>query len=134
MFYTDAQIDAAWDAVAAHYPRPLAPGYAFPKTAPGLFHPGDGKNHVFESGLVDQVAAQYWRCTWLDAALTKDNAKTGSATSGMKTALGNFHSLPGITKEEDSRYSGDVSNYAKERGVGTTTADYQLDGCEGLLH
>ena len=67
-FYTVEQVDTVWAAVVANYPLALPDGYAFPEKAPGIFHPTDVDNPLFQAGLPDMIAAQYWRCSWLDGS------------------------------------------------------------------
>lgn len=132
-FYTESQIDTVWSAVTSHYPVALPKGYSFPSTTPAFFHPNDGLNSQFQSGLVDEVAATYWRCDWLAVKLASKKSGDAADVTAAATQLARYSSLPSISSWVNvDAYQASVAQFAKNLGItDLDAAAYQLD-CQGL--
>jgi len=130
LFYTDSQIDAAWQQATSDIAQALPAGASFPKTAPSFFHPNDGKNHLFESGLPAEIAARYWRCAWLNVSINqKANPSPDAAIVDAATnELTKYGSLPGVAQTVDvAQYESQMAAYAKSKGLDPQVAEFQLD-------
>lgn len=131
-FYTDEQIDAAWQQATADFPDALPAGVTFPRTAPAFFHPGDGKKHRFETGLPDEIAAKYWRCAWLGQATTSTKMRTLSTTRTKAIAsnltAAKWEALPEVAENQDvPKYLAAMQAYADRHNMDARTAEFQLD-------
>ncbi|AYF97205.1 hypothetical protein [Protaetiibacter intestinalis] len=127
--FTDDQIDAVWAAVVSNYPAALPEGYQFPNVAPAIFHPNDGLKHLFEVGLPDAVAAQYWRCAWLDAGLHSKSI-TGQE---LAKALETYWKLPSVPETDLTGLDSEALQ-AAAKALNFPTGDEALFAlsCEGF--
>lgn len=129
-FYSSEQIDKVWSAVVANYPAALPEGYSLPAQTPEFFHPTDVESPAFQAGLPDIVAAQLWRCAWLDASIAGE-----ISADELASALNEYWLLPS-TAALDVRTKSDLSDsvlarFAEENSLPSTThALFALD-CQG---
>lgn len=94
-FYSQEQIPTVWAAATAVVPAPLPAGFAYPTEAPGLLR-GDGTdNNLYEQGLPEHIAARYWRCAWLDDALSAITARA-TKMQATRDALSKWDSFPAV--------------------------------------
>lgn len=136
-FYTDSQIDSAWRAVVSGYPQPLAPSDHFSTNAPAFFHPNDGKVHLWEVGLAQSIAADYWRCSWLHRSLTLQNSNTTTSLDGARAEasevlaahdeLALYASLPEESKATALTHDTAVKQWAFDQHKSLDQADYDTD-------
>lgn len=124
-FYTEEQIGEAWAAVTKNFSKPLPEGYAFPATFPGLEAEVKDKGRaLFEAPLPDMVAAQYWRCSWLDSRINQSGAARSSAIE-VSSAVGSYSLLPSVASHDLTGYTPEVlASLAKELGL--PDADHAL--------
>lgn len=138
-FYTDDQIDNVWRSITASYPKPLPAGVTFPSSAPAFFHPNDGKTHLFQKDLPEEIAARYWRCEWIGNVLSirhsraaNPGASSDAAESAAVTRIGQYAGLPSIAKHLNvPAYEKGMSDYAKSVGLDPLTAEYNVE-CGGV--
>jgi hypothetical protein len=122
-FYTDSQVDAAWAQAVRTFPNALPAGQAFPTTAPGFFHPEDGKAHSYHIDLPAQFVARYWRCAWLKLSLDPARADDGPGVGEIDSQLSaeQWEKIPEVARNMDVRgYIRDMETYAET--VGKTEA------------
>jgi hypothetical protein len=131
-YYTDSQIDEVWAAVTAHYPQPLPDGVTFPTAAPAFFHPTTEGPHYFEVGLPDMIAAQYWRCAWLEDSVRPSTRASSAATAADSATLDKFGNLPSVKSHLNlSAYESMIAGYAKASGKDARDAEISLQ-CSGF--
>ena len=140
-FYTEAQIDEVWKAVTTHYPQPLPAGITFPASAPSFFH-SNGTSARFQTGLPDEIAAQYWKCAWLDQSIDAAQQITAKGTgpeaslkalSSATQKLGEYVTLPSIASlGHVETQKAAVAKYAKSQGISSlSVAEFQME-CGGF--
>jgi hypothetical protein len=129
-FYTDDQIGAAWEETVDAFPEALPAGYRLPAAPPPIFHE-DSKRHLFAEDLPDMMAAQLWRCAWLDSSPngTKNVLDDRAALSVL---LSTYSQLPSVKENDETGYTVDMlTKFAQENKLaGPAEALFQLD-CEG---
>lgn len=124
-YFSEAQIDGVWRAVTHHFPAPLPADVTFPSKAPDFFHPNT-PHPMFEAGLPDMIAAQYWRCAWLEKA-SSDTSADPAAVQLDTQQLNRFAELPSVSKNLDlAAYDQLTAQYAKEKGVSAFDAEIAL--------
>ncbi|MEY9954212.1 hypothetical protein [Leifsonia sp. EB34] len=129
-YFSESQIDKVWTEVTKHFPEPLPSGYAFPTTAPAFFHPGT-PHPMFQAGLPDEFAAQFWRCAWLAKASTDAPTNTAAENSDH-SEMARFASLPSVSANLNvSAYNQLTASYAKAKSVSADQAEYALQ-CSGF--
>lgn len=129
-YFSESQIDNVWSEVTKHFPEPLPAGYAFPTTAPAFFHPGT-PHPMFQAGLPDEFAAQFWRCAWL-AKATSDARTNAAAATSDHSEMNRFASLPSVSANLNiSAYNQLSASYAKAKGVSADQAEFALQ-CSGF--
>lgn len=127
-FYTDDQVDDVWRAVTRQFPDALPPGIRFPTTAPAFFHPEDGLDHYFETGLPDQMAARFWRCAWLDSSINDAKAGKTAAISAASKHLKKYSSMPGMYHQEGvESYDKAMSDYAATIKLDPASAEFSTE-------
>lgn len=132
-FYAQDQVDQAWADLVEHYPQPLPAGVAFPEPAPAFLHPDDGETHVFQTGLPEQIAAQYWRCAWLDAYLTAGREADGTQRARASAMLAHYPGLPGITAQtaadrtQAMQAGADIARRIPHQDPDLTAEQYEYD-------
>jgi hypothetical protein len=126
-FYSQDQIPAVWAAATDAVPTSLPAGFAYPTEAPALLR-GDGTDQsVYEQGLPEQIAARYWRCAWLDDALSATTARMAKLQATRDTisqwdsfaAVKNFDGLSG--------YDGKIQALADSLGQSAFETEFSVD-------
>lgn len=132
-FFTLDQIEGVWDAVTGSYPAVLPSGYSFPVDAPDVFYPEDDPNPLFQTGLPDMVAAQYWRCSWLDAYLNVPGSSVVEAD--LEQSLELYWSLPSVEAYDLTGYTPELlDEIGAELGYPTRHHTLFAFDCEGYTH
>lgn len=127
-FFTDAQIDDVWGAVTESYREALPAGYDFPPDAPGVLNPTDGRKHLFAAGLPDMIAAQYWRCSWLDASRTTAKAVP------LGEIMARYAALPSVALYDETGYTvAMLQEFAKTNDYTTPAAALFALDCQGFV-
>lgn len=131
-FYTGDQIDEVWSAVVKNYPQPLPAGLKFPEAAPEFFHPEDGKDHLFQSGLPDLVAARYWRCAWLSESVEQVALGNSDLITKADSTIALYETLPSVASLVDvDTYEKQIQEIAETMGADAKQAELDVD-CGGL--
>lgn len=126
-FFSEEQIDDVWLAVTKNYPEPMPDAEPFSRTAPEFFHPDDGTVSRFESGLVDLIAARYWRCAWLGVAIGESSESKKVALE----ALDSYAVLPSVAKYVNvDEYESQMREIAETLKTDPLSAEYRVE-CKG---
>jgi len=83
----------AWSKAIAKYPRQLPPLAQRPDEVPSIFLATDQVG-LYESGLVEAVAFQFWRCSWLEHGLAGRRTGTFSMVASAQLQLSRDTGLP----------------------------------------
>jgi hypothetical protein len=104
-FYTPAQVEQAWDLVVRSFPEKLPSGYRFPADIGADYSDAAGSKNVYiHTAAVDLAAADYWRCSWLDASLA-----TGRQIPADQFAelIDTYRALPSVATHDQTGYDTD---------------------------
>ncbi|MDR6200777.1 hypothetical protein QE374_002686 [Microbacterium sp. SORGH_AS428] len=128
-----ADVADAWTAAIENSELALPAGEAFPTTPPWIFSTDDaGDDTYYEDTMFDQVALQYWRCSWLKSELSGSaSAEARSATSSRLSAAltESFEEqLPEVSSSEYSEYRRVIDDEAVSQGVSSSALEY-ADNC-----
>lgn len=125
-FYSEAQINTVWAGITTDYPEPLPERVNFPATAPAIFVQGGAKKHLYETGLPKEIAAQFWRCAWLDVA--RDGTKSAEERAHAQQQMTAFVTLPGIKGNPVFRsYQRKMTELAAREGITPLTAEFRAN-------
>jgi len=118
-FFSSDQLQSVWTAVTTHYPRKLPAGVTFPQSPTPFFDPEPGAGKVlYQAGLVDQIVANYWECSWLKAGLSAERKGETEQLRTADAAVAAYGSLPSVSSGLDvANYRAAVSTYAKAAGI-----------------
>ncbi|MBF4575508.1 hypothetical protein [Frondihabitans sp. VKM Ac-2883] len=125
-FYSEDQINTVWVGITTNYPEPLPERVNFPTTAPAIFVQGGAKKHLYETGLPKEIAAQFWRCAWVDVA--RDGTKSAKERAHAQQQMRAFVTLPGIKGNPVFRsYQRKMTELAAREGVAPLTAEFRAN-------
>jgi hypothetical protein len=131
-FYQEGHVDAAWADATAQFPNPLPAGVDFPKDAPRFFHPDDGKQYQFSADLFGEIAARFWRCSWLKVSLDTPAEQLDSASNNSngvevqrQLSAELWKSVPQVERNMDvDAYIADMKSYAARSNTSPELAEY----------
>ncbi|MET4583748.1 hypothetical protein ABIE21_003279 [Conyzicola nivalis] len=126
-FLTEEEVDGAWRDITANYPEALPAGIEFPSSAPAFFQRPAGEKWMFETELIGEIAARYWRCAWLDqdiAAVSGRSSESVDLTDELATST--WQDLPDVQLDV-YEYSEGISDYAAAEGLDESVAEFDLD-------
>lgn len=129
-FFTSDQLQTVWTAVTDRYPRALPAGDAFPAKPTTFFDPDTSATTVlYQAGLVDEIVANYWECSWLQAGLKAEQAGQVDDLKKADQAVSSYGSLPSVSSALDvGSYRAAVAAYAKEAGIADLRqAEFELE-------
>lgn len=125
-FYSEDQINTVWAGITTNYPEPLPERVSFPATAPAIFVQGGTKKHLYETGLPKEIAAQFWRCAWVDIA--RDGTKSANERAHDQQQMKAFVTLPGIKGNPVFRsYQRKMTELAAREGITPLTAEFRAN-------
>lgn len=82
-----------WSKALERYPRALPPDARLPREAPFILTADDTVG-VYESGLVEAIAADLWRCSWLEFGLESRRSARAADNRVAETQLARDRGLP----------------------------------------
>jgi hypothetical protein len=100
----------------------------FPTAAPAFFHPTDGKKYLFQEELPNLIAARYWRCAWINEALTASSGDARAAKAMAQGQLRKYQQLPGVERKVNvEEYETQFAALAKSRGQQPLETEFEIE-------
>ncbi|KDP89757.1 hypothetical protein W824_15430 [Clavibacter cf. michiganensis LMG 26808] len=131
-FYSQDQIDAAWQKAVGEFTGVLPAGRHFPELAPSFFHPADGTEYSYEAGIPAQIVARYSRCAWLQEsdAFTPNTVLSVYPESEIDAQLdpAAWQAMPAVKESMDvSAYLASVDDYARATGQDPRAVEFRSE-------
>lgn len=124
-FYTDAQMDAVWTDVRRTFSAEIDPA-----ALPAIFPGERSENALYEVGIAEMVAAQYWRCGWLDERLSGGKEIESSELEAM---MATYSSLPKIAEHDLTGYTSTrLAELSRRFGLDSAAETLYFLDCKGV--
>ncbi|OII14438.1 hypothetical protein BIU96_10940 [Curtobacterium sp. MCBA15_008] len=126
-FYSQDQIPAVWAAATQAVPDPLPAGFDYPTEPPALLRGDTTAENVYEKGFPEHIAARYWRCAWLDHALSATTSRA-SKMQAARDAIARWDSFSAVTNFDGlSDYDSKMHALAEEVGKSPFETEFSVD-------
>ncbi|WIB65519.1 hypothetical protein [Curtobacterium sp. MCBD17_040] len=126
-FYSQAQVPSVWAAVTGHFPAALPTGYQFPTATPAEMQANGKGPRVYQEGLPDVLAAQYWRCAWLDYSLQPNLTAIQADNANTHLKMSTYMALPSVSGHvPESDLEAAIASTASEDNVSAHQAEFTM--------
>lgn len=128
-FYSPHDTAILWKRHIKTITAPLPTKVRFPEKMRSFEEPTDGDKHWIQDGMIPQLAAEYWKCAWMEVAVEAlkagDNPGYENASATASTWL---DILPGLEKHKENLrgIEGQIRTSATERGLTFEERDIQV--------
>lgn len=105
-----------WQKALERYPRSLPPRAQLPREVPPILTAEDTVG-VYESGLIEAIAADLWRCSWLEFGLTSRGTARAADVLLAESQLARDRGLPVPVGFDADAAAGAIFVEAERRGI-----------------